>query len=61
MRVLNDFKYEVPVCHSCRIVIIQHANLLGPVQVCKPYTFRTVVHCLQVVTPVKERDGNICS
>ena len=46
-RGLNDIKYDVPVCHSCRKMIIQQANRLGPVRILKPYTvqseFRAVV------------------
>ena len=49
-RGLNDIKYDVPVRHSCRKMIIQQANLLGPVHILKPYTFQsefgTVVRCL---------------
>ena len=43
-------KYEIPVGHSCRKMIIQQAHRLGPVRILKPTTvqseFCKVVYCL---------------
>ena len=51
----NDIKYYILACHSCCMMIIQHANLLHLVHILIHYTFwsqfRTVVHCLVYCGP----------
>ena len=56
IRGLDDI-YDVPVCHSCHMMIIQQANLLGLTHILKSYSeqgfkaeFCTVVHCLVIAT-----------
>ena len=56
IRGLDDI-YDVPVCHSCHMMIIQQANLLGLTHILKSYSeqgfkaeFFTVVHCLVIAT-----------